>query len=115
MLPQDQLQEVAALHSGAAIAQEAEITFVLLPGVPLPEGVTPTSADLLLCPVERDGYPCRVFFGCPIQGGPSLNWHVQGARILERAWWAFSWRVPPGLRLAQMVEAHLQALRRGGR
>lgn len=112
MLPEDQLTELAAFYPGAATAQEAGVTFVMLPSVALPDGVTPTCADLLLCPAERDGYPCRVFFGCAIEGGPSLNWHVQGVRILERAWWAFSWRVPPGLRLAQMVEAHLQALRR---
>jgi hypothetical protein len=112
MHPEDQLQEVAALYPGAATAEEGGVTFILLPGAALPDGVTPTHVDLLLCPLERDGYPCRLFFASAIQGGPSLNWHVQGTRILDRAWWAFSWRVPPGLRLAQMVEAHLQALRR---
>ena len=113
MLTEDQLREVVALYPGAATAQEGGVAFVALPHVPLPDGLTPTHSDLLLCPVERDGYPCRLYFGCAIEGGPPQNWHVQGnVRILERQWWAFSWRVPVGLRLAQMVEAHLQALRR---
>jgi hypothetical protein len=112
MLPKDQLAEVAALYPGAATLQEGGITFVLLPKVGMPEGSTPDCVDLLLCPVERDGYPSRLYFGAAIQGAPTQNWHVQGVRIVERLWWAFSWRVPVGLRLAQMVEAHLQALRR---
>jgi hypothetical protein len=112
MVPEDQLREVAALYPGTATAREGGVIFVLLPNVPLPDGLTPTHADLLLCPVERDGYQCRLYFGAAIQGGPPQNWHVQGVRILERPWWAFSWRVPQGLRLAQMVEAHLHGLRR---
>lgn len=112
MPPEDQLTEVASLYPGAATAGEGGVTFVLLPNVSLPAGLTPTHADLLLCPVERDGYPCRLYFSAAIEGGPPQNWHVQGARIIERSWWAFSWKVPVGLRLAQMVEAHLQALRR---
>ena len=111
-LAKDQLTEVAELWPGAATAVEGAVTFVLLPGVALPDGVTPAACDLLLCPSERDGYPCRLYFGVQIQGGPTQNWHVQGVRILEQPWWAFSWRIPPGLRLAQMVEAHLSGLRR---
>ena len=34
-----------------------------------------------------------------------------GVRIAERNWHAYSWKTSPNLRLAQMVAAHLRALR----
>lgn len=109
--PPDQRAEMAALWPGAVISEEGGATFILLPNVDLPDGLSPARADLLLCPDGRDGYASRLFFSARIEGGPDRNWNGV-ARILERAWWAFSWNIPPGLRLAQMVEAHLNGLRR---
>lgn len=110
MLPADQLDELAALYFGAAVAQEGGVTFVLLPNLMLPERCTPLSTDALLCPSKRDGYESRLFFSKLITGGPALNWNANAVRILERTWWAFSLTTPAGLRLAQMVSVYLAAL-----
>jgi hypothetical protein len=39
------------------------------------------------------------------------NWNGQNIRIAERNWFAYSWRVPEGLRPIEALIAHLQALR----
>ena len=46
-----------------------------------------------------------------IESGAPLNWNADGVRLLERNWYAYSWKVNPNLRLAQMIAAHLKGLR----
>lgn len=109
--PDDQVKELVRLFPGAAAGSEAGVFYFLLPSVALPAGSTPHSMDLLLCPAGRDGYPSRLFFCERVQCPKGLNWNATGVRILERNWHAFSWRVNRGgLRLAQLVSAHLGAL-----
>lgn len=113
MIPEDQLVEVAALYPGAVTATESGRTYIYIPGVKLPEGIAPPSADLLLCPEALDGYASRLFFGAPISGAEHRNWNAKDRRILDRSWWGFSWQSPSGLRSAQMVAAFLGALKQG--
>jgi|SRR5215213_572825 len=109
--PDDQIQELKAMFGSVGQGVEAGVTYFLLPGLTLPEGCTPSSTDALLCPTPRDGYNSRLFFADRIQSRHSLNWNAVGVRILEHNWNAFSWQVNrPGLRLAQLVSAHLGAL-----
>lgn len=109
--PADQVAELKRLWPGAQRAEEGGITFILLPGLAMPEGCSPASTDVLFCPTPRDGYPSRLYFADVIQSPKVLNWAGQ-SHILGRTWQAFSWRVDePGLRLAQLVMTHLQALR----
>lgn len=108
--PTDQIEELKALATNVLKCDEGNVTYFLLKGLQLPDGCSPTIADALLCPTERDGYPSRLFFsiqfGCPKQ----QNWNSCNIRILEQNWFAFSWRINrSGLRLAQMVSAHLGA------
>lgn len=110
-IPDDQLTELRRLHPEARLAEEGGTTFILLPQLELPPGIVPTHVDALLCPVPRDGYQSRLYFAASLAGGPQRNWHVRGLRILDRAWYAASWQTPPGLRLVQMVEVHLDMLR----
>jgi len=109
-LPEDQLDELRKFYPAAACAKEAGITYVLLPNATLPSGCSPTSVDLLLCPAARDGYPSRLYFAAQVSGLKPLNWNGN-TRVLERNWVAYSWKIEPGIRLAQMVQAHLQAFR----
>jgi hypothetical protein len=110
--PEDQIQELKALYGSVLRAGEGGVTYFMLPLLHLPEGCTPKRVDSLLCPTERDGYSSRLFFAEKPQGRSMPNWNGQ-ARILERNWYAFSWRIHAAgpLRLAQMVQVHLRALR----
>lgn len=109
--PDDQVEELKLLSPGAERCEEGGKTYLYLPGLSLPDGCAPARIDALLCPTERDGYSSRLFFAVRVQSPASRNWNANGVRILERNWEAFSWKVPPGLRLAQMVGAHLRGLR----
>lgn len=109
-LPDDQVSELKQLFSSIQAAKEGGITYVLIPGAKLPPGCAPEVVDLLLCPAERDGYPSRLYFAQQIASSKNLNWNGN-TRVLERNWFAYSWKVTPGIRLAQMVQAHLQAFR----
>ncbi len=111
MFPIDQVQELLRLFPGAHQAVEGGVTYILLPDLELPLGCAPSRVDVLLCPTARDNYASRLYYAQQISCGPPQNWHVQGVRILERNWFAFSWRTREGLRLTQMVLAHLDGLR----
>jgi hypothetical protein len=109
-LPEDQLQELKAISPALDVGTQGGRDYVVLPGF-LRAGSPPRAIDLLLCPHERDGYPSRLFLSEKISGRPGLNWNSE-ARILDRNWFAFSFRVPHSdLRLAQLLGAHLRALR----
>ena len=110
-LPDDQVGELRRLWPEVQQCDEAGRAYLLLPGFALPEGCSPTATDALLCPTERDGYPSRLFFADRVTSRAPLNWNASGVRILERNWQAFSWKVNSGQRLAQMIAAHLRALR----
>lgn len=109
-LPDEQLAELKQLFGNVQLAKEGGITYVFLPAATLPKGCNPANIDLLLCPTPRDGYESRLYFAGSVQGKPALNWNGN-TRVLERNWVAYSWKTDANLRLAQMIQAHLQALR----
>lgn len=109
--PDVQVAELKLLCPSIQQVEEASCTYLLLPGLMLPTGCSPCSVDALLCPSARDGYPSRLFFAERIQSRAQLNWNANGVRIAERNWHAYSWKVNPNLRLAQIVAAHLRAIR----
>ncbi len=109
--PEDQVDELKAVCQEVRQAVEAGLPYFLLPNFALPDACAPNNTDLLLCAAPRDGYSSRLFFGQQVSGRKSLNWNAQGTRILERNWWAYSWKTREDLRLAQMLAAHLDALR----
>ena len=108
--PEDQVAELKLLCPDASEVQEGGCSFLLLPGLHLPDGCSPARIDALLCPTARDGYPSRLVFAEKIQTKAQRNWNASGVRIAERNWHAFSWKTNANLRLAQMVAAHLRAL-----
>jgi hypothetical protein len=107
---EEQVRELAALFPDVQQADEGGVTFYMIPAHRLPEGCIPGEVDLLLCPAARDGYPSRLYFSAQVQSGTVLNWNAVH-HILGRRWYAVSWRTREGLRLAQMVSAHLDAVR----
>src|ERR1043166_6557785 len=104
--PDDEVAELACLFPNVMRAQEAGSTFFLLPSLTVITVNGEVIADGLLCPTDRDGYPSRLFLSKPISGGRGNNLNASNVRILERNWFAVSWRIRAGLRLAQMVAAH---------
>ena len=111
-IPQDQIEEMKDAFPGILGAEEAGIPYFLIPQLGMPNGVTPASVDVLLCPVaDRHGYPSRLFFAQQVQSAKLLNWNTNGVRILERNWFAYSWKInQPGLRPMQILALHLKAL-----
>jgi hypothetical protein len=107
--PEDEVRELSRLFPGTEQSDEGGTPYFLLPQLLLPSGRSPERIDALFCPKGRDGYPSRLFFAETIASPVARNWN--GVRILERNWYAVSWRVREGLRLAQAVRAHLDALR----
>lgn len=111
--PADQIEELQKYFGKVQQAQEGGTIFIFLPHVSMPPGCTPSHVDVLLCPTPRDGYTSRLFFAQKVQkpSMPQPNWNGN-ARILERNWQAFSWKMPTEpMRLAQMVATHLRGLR----
>ena len=108
----DEIAEMTALYGDVQTAAEGGSPYFFIVGLSLPEGCNPTKVDALLCPTPRDGYPSRLFFAEKPTSRSSPNWNGQ-VRLLERNWFAFSWKIRTSepLRLAQMVQAHLRGLR----
>jgi hypothetical protein len=108
--PQEQIAELKGLAPEVGSCEEGGTTFFLIRPLVLPDGCTPAAVDALLCPSTRDGYNSRLYFSERIVSKAPLNWNGN-IRIAERNWFAFSWRTPAGLRLAQMVAEHIRAFR----
>ena len=111
MYPEDQIAELKEFCPEIKLASEGSIEYLLMPALTLPEGCTPPTVDALLCPAARDGYPSRLYFAQQIVTKTPRNWNGQNVRILERNWFAYSWKIRPGLRLAQTLLAHMEAIR----
>ena len=110
--PPDQVQELKAAFPQVVSAEEAGIVYFLIPQCPLPAGTSPGAVDVLLCPTaDRHGYPSRLFFAQQVQSHKQLNWNTNNVRILERNWFAYSWKIAQqGLRLMQILALHMRAL-----
>lgn len=108
----EQVEELLRVFPAAQESTEAGVTYYLLPALATPTGCAPATIDALLCPTARDGYPNRLFYAQRVEGlvASTRNWNANGVRILERSWWAPSVQTAPGLRLVQMVRAHLGML-----
>jgi hypothetical protein len=111
MITEDCLEELRSLCPAAKQAVEAGVDFVLLPALQLPDGCNPNRVDALLCLGARDGYDNRLFLSQQVSSPTPRNWNGQNVRILERNWFAFSWKVPSSPRPIATLLAHLQALR----
>src|SRR5260370_39636641 len=107
---ENELAELKLLCQEVGQLEEGGCTYLLLTGLKLPQSCSPSRIDALLCPAGRDGYTSRLFFAERVQSPSHLNWNANAVRIGERNWNAYSWNVAPGLRLAQMVAAHIKAL-----
>jgi hypothetical protein len=97
-------------------AEEAGQAMVILPDLKVPLGAEVRTMKGLLYPGLHSGYTTRLFLSeslqaeRPVIGTSPANWttHV----LLGHTWHTWSWnQVPASLPLAQMLNAHLEALR----
>ena len=110
--PQDQLDELKKSFPEKEIlmCDEGGVNFLLIPAISLPDGWTPSVVDLLFCPIQRDGYPSRLYFSEKITGKQALNWNTTTV-ILGRTWYAFSWRIDANQSLLNSIFGYLKALK----
>lgn len=106
-----QIAELKRITPNLSTAQEGGYSFILIEGLRLPDGCNPQVINALLCPQMREGYQSRLFFDQQITGCPQRNWNGN-IRVLEKNWYAISWQTPSGLKLNEMLIAHLKALQR---
>jgi hypothetical protein len=111
MVAEEHLKELRSLCPEARVTSEAGVDYVLLPMLKLPDGCNPPAVDCLLCLGPRDGYANRLLFSQIVSARSARNWNGQNMRVVERNWFAYSWRVPEGLRPIETLIGHLQALR----
>jgi hypothetical protein len=109
---EDEVAELKMLFPGVSKYEEGGITYFLIPSLMLPPRCDPKSTDALFCPMNRgDGYESRLFFSSKVRSPVERNWNGQDVRIIERNWFAYSWKIGESkLRLVQMISAHLRAL-----
>lgn len=116
LISSDQIAELKILCPEPEYFEEGQLPFILLRNHTLPPGTTPAQCDVVLCPRDRDGYPSRLFFSERVSRASTattkdpLNWNGN-ARLLERNWVAYSWKVSGGpYSLVQLLALHLRAL-----
>ena len=105
-----QIEELKQIAPNLSMAQEGGYQYILIKDLKLPEGCSPSIVDALLCSKPRDGYESRLFFSAQISGCPARNWNGH-IRVLEKNWYAISWKVPSGQRLYEILLIHLNSLR----
>ncbi|HST51085.1 MAG TPA: hypothetical protein VLJ61_03665 [Pyrinomonadaceae bacterium] len=106
--PKEQIDELKRYCTSVKTFSEGAVTYLFLEALRLPAGCEPSICDALLCPVPRDGYPSRLFLSKQIASPYSRNWNATNARIGERNWFAFSWKVEIiNPTLVQLLIAHL--------
>ena len=107
--PQEQIDELKRYCSKVSALTEGNATFLLLEQLRLPEGCQPSVCDALLRPFQGpDGYPSQLYFSVQIASPYAQNWNVSNARICEKNWFAFSWKINiASPTLAKILVAHL--------
>ena len=107
--PQEQIDELKRYCSIVSALTEGNDTFLYLEQLRLPQGCEPAACDALLRPFQgADGYPSQLYFSVQITSPYTRNWNVINARICEKNWFAFSWKVNPvSPTLVKILVAHL--------
>lgn len=104
----EQIEDLKRYCAKVSAVTEAGVTFLHLETLRLPMGCEPAVCDGLLCPVPKDNYPSRLFLSTQVSGPYTRNWNVSNARIGEKNWFAFSWKVDLAEpTLTQLLVAHL--------
>lgn len=108
--PDEQIKELEEVCKDVRQVEEGGLDYFYMPTLTLPNGCNPSVVEAMLCPVPRDGYPSRLFFSVMVKTPFPRNWNANGVRIMERQWYAFSYKNVTGT-LLQMLGTHLRGLK----
>lgn len=108
---EEEIKELKTIASNISFATEGGYEYILIEKLQLPDGCNPSEVDALLCPTTKDGYESRLFFSSQISGCPSRNWNGN-IRVLDRNWYAFSWRINSQHSLTKTLLLHLNSLQK---
>ena len=113
MISDEHVADLNLICAGAKEMAECGSTYIFLPALHLPEGCTPKQVDALLrLSSTNTDYPTRLFLSQVVSSSSALNWNASNVVILQRNWFAFSWRdVLNEGRPIEIVAQHLKALR----
>lgn len=109
--PKEQIDELKQVSPNLRVAEEGGYTYFFLENHPMPNGCTPVNIDLLLCPQPKNGYSSILYFAVQPTGCPARNWNGN-IHALSRNWYSFSWQTQGGHTLLQMLQIHLNALKK---
>jgi len=112
MYSAEELSEINQLCAGAKLMPEGDSVYIFLPALKLPKGCIPTEVDALLrLKSPLVDYPTRLFFAAIVASKNKLNWNSLNIVILQRNWFAYSWKnVAADRRPIELVAEHLRAL-----
>jgi len=109
---EDLLAPITRAFPTAKVLSEGGHTYIYIPELKMPEGCEPSRVDALLCIQPRDGYNSRLFISSRLSGCPSRNWNGNIV-LLDRQWYAVSWKTTQNLSYFEMLTVHLKAFRNG--
>jgi hypothetical protein len=108
----DEIEELNQLCAGAKVMPDGDSVYIFMPALKLPAGCVPAQVDALLrIKSPLTDYPTRLFFRAQISSSKALNWNSTNVPILERTWFAYSWKdIPADHRAIELVAEHIRAL-----
>jgi hypothetical protein len=105
-----EIGDFLARFPGSKQHTEQQLLWLYIPKFQLPEGISPTQVEILLCPQAQGSYKSRLYFAEKLSGQKQQrNWNGT-AHVLGKSWYTFSWETPDGLTLFQMLSTHVRAL-----
>lgn len=109
-IPDEEIEELKKCYEGIRRLEEGGLIYFYIPALILPDGCDPKVVEAMLCPVQRDGYPSRLFLSAMVTTPFPRNWNANGVRIMECQWYAFSYNNIKGT-LLQLLAGHLRGLK----
>ena len=107
MAPIDQLPAIQAFCAGAQLIDERGGKCVFLPDLGIMVGETEMSKDALFVPYDLLGYgSSRLLYSAQLPSGAGKNWALH--HLVERTWWAPSFKVPQQTAWRDEILAHLK-------
>lgn len=108
---QAQVDRLKTYCEGVSSAVVGSVTYLVLKALRLPASAGVATVDAMIRLGDTgDGYATRLFLSQRVASKIALNWNANDQRILERNWFAYSWKAAADLSLEEILLEHLKAL-----
>tara|TARA_R110002124_G_scaffold149259_5_gene315359 strand:- start:9402 stop:9752 length:351 start_codon:yes stop_codon:yes gene_type:complete len=105
----DWIERLRKVYPELEVLKEGGFSYIFIKDLILPDGVIPEKLDALLCIDRRDGYDSRLYVSEKIKEcDPSRNWNGNIV-LMDKNWFAVSWKTQQGLTYIEMLMVHLKA------